>query len=250
MKVTADVIAVLDRCSTDGNALMLPPGQMSRSQYVAVNKVLEGAGGKWNRSAKAHLFPADAADVIDSIILTGEITTTRDMGYFPTPPTVVEQMITMADLGPSMTVLEPSAGEGAILGATAPRVAAVACVEIDEGRAEKLEASGLAIQVVCRDFLTVAPHPVYHRVLMNPPFAKQADVAHVTHALKFLRPGGLLVSVMTIGATERVNRAATEFRALVKARGGEFTRLPDGTFKAAGTGVKTVLARIPAGGAS
>jgi 16S rRNA G1207 methylase RsmC len=36
---------------------------------------------------------------------------------------------------------------------------------------------------------------------MNPPFARQADIHHVNHALKFLKPDGLLVSVMSAGVT-------------------------------------------------
>lgn len=95
------------------------------------------------------------------------------------------------------------------------------------------------------DFLLASPNPVYDRVMMNPPFAKQADIRHVLHALKFLRPDGLLVSVMSAGVTFRDNRLTQDFRDLVRSRGGDIEALPDGAFKASGTMVNTVIVTIP-----
>ena len=96
------------------------------------------------------------------------------------------------------------------------------------------------------DFLEVMPNPIYDRVVMNPPFSRQADIMHVLHALQFLKPGGLLVSVMAASVTFRENKLTTDFRATVEARGGYIEPLPENSFKASGTGVNTVLAAIPA----
>lgn len=41
--------------------------------YLAVNKVLEAAGGVWNKKTKCHIFDKDAEERIDQIILTDEI---------------------------------------------------------------------------------------------------------------------------------------------------------------------------------
>ncbi len=54
MRVEDDVLAVLSRAETNGNALVLI-GQLDRLMYERTNKVLEAAGGKWNRKAKAHM---------------------------------------------------------------------------------------------------------------------------------------------------------------------------------------------------
>lgn len=240
MKVTTDVLEVLDRAETDGPALTLV-GQLDRSLYTRTNKVLEAAGGKWNRKARAHLFDGDAADAIEQVILTGEITTPQEFGYFPTPPAVVERLLDLADLAPGMTVLEPSAGTGAIAGPAAARGCHVDCIEIDHKRALAISDAGIGRDLAVADFLTVEPSPDYDRVVMNPPFARQADIAHVTHARRFLRPGGLLVSVMAAGVLFRQGRAE-EFRRLV----GSFEELPDGSFTESGTGVRTVIAVIPA----
>lgn len=166
---------------------------------------------------------------------------------FTTPPAVVEQMIAVAAPGPGMTVLEPSAGTGVIASRAAAAGATVDCVEVNGRLAERLRANAARAGAVrCADFLQVTPAPSYDRVLMNPPFAGRADIAHVTHAYGFLRPGGLLVAVMSAGVTFRQDKATAAFRELVATSGGTITPLPDSAFAASGTSVRTVLVTLPA----
>lgn len=243
MRVDNEVLAVLSRSQTEGNALTLV-GQLDRRLYERTNKVLEAAGGKWNRKAKAHVFDSDAADAIEQIILTGEITIPQDFGYFPTPAPIVERLLEIADIEPGMLVLEPSAGQGNIAKAVA-ELADVDCIEFLPKNAEAIQAAGFARDLHVGDFLAIEPAPIYDRVVMNPPFERQADIKHVTHALRFLAPGGLLVSVMAAGVLFRDNRLTTEFRAMVDERGGEIEECPEGAFKESGTMVRTVLVTIP-----
>lgn len=76
----------------------------------------------------------------------------------------------------------------------------------------------------------------------------KADTKHVAHALRFLKPDGLLVSVMSASVTFRDNKLTADFRALIRERGGDIEALPEGSFKSSGTGVNTVIVTIPAGG--
>lgn len=246
MQISEAVLDIIARSTTDGPRLILP-GQLPRPDYVAVDKVLKNVGGAWNRGKKAHVFPIDAADAIDSLLATGEISTFQEMGYFPTPLPVVEYLADLADLDPGIEALEPSAGIGAIAELIAPAVLAVDCYELDPGRADSIRAGGYARTVETADFLTVAPRPVYDRVVMNPPFAKKADVDHVLHALGFVKPGGLLVSVMSAGAARREDRKTVEFRKLVADVGGWIEDLPEDSFKASGTAVRTIVVVIPVG---
>lgn len=87
----------------------------------------------------------------------------------------------------------------------------------------------------------------YDRVVMNSPFANGADVAHVTHAFSFLRPGGRLVAIMSAAVKFRSDRKTKAFRELVEAHGGEIEDLPEGSFRASGTDVRTVLVTIDRG---
>lgn len=243
MRVDNAVLNVLSNARLEGSALYLV-GQLDKNLYGKTNKVLEAAGGKWNRKAKAHLFPIDAAEAVDQIILTGEITTPQDFGYFPTPEAVVGRLLDLAGLQPGMLALEPSAGQGAITKAVA-QICTVDCVELLPKNADILDSLSVARTLTRGDFLSIQPEPLYDRVVMNPPFERQADIKHVLHALQFLKPGGLLVSVMGAGVTFRDNKLTADFRALIDERGGSIEELPDGAFKESGTMVKTVIVTIP-----
>lgn len=246
MRVEDDVLAVLSRAETNGNALMLT-GQLDRRMYERTNKVLEAAGGKWSRKARAHLFDDEAATRIDQIILSGEIEIPKDeFNFFPSPHDVVERLIELADIKPLMDVLEPSAGRGAIATACAKEGADVDCYELMRENYVALCENARLRHVWCKDFLTQEPEPIYDRVVMNPPFAKQQDIKHVLHALKFLRPGGRLVSVMSASVSFRDNKLTKDFRDLISERGGDIEALPEGAFKSSGTMVRTVIVTIPA----
>ena len=246
MRIEHEVLAVLSRAQTTGNALILVE-QLDRRMYERTNKVLEAAGGIWNRKAKAHLFPIDASDRIDQIILTGEVAIPKDeFNFFPSPPSVVARLLEIADLRPGMRVLEPEAGRGDIAFACAAAGAIVDCYELMEENFRFLAADPRIASVSHADFLLQPPTPCYLRCVMNPPFFLQADIRHVTHALKFLETGGLLTSVMASSITYRDNKLTQDFRDLIRLRGGEIEALPEGSFKSSGTAVQTVIVSIPA----
>lgn len=246
MRVEDDVLAALSRADTAGNALVLN-GQLDRKLYERTNKVLESAGGKWDRKAKAHIFDADAATRVDQIILSGAVDVPKDeFNYFPSPPAVVARLLELADIEAGMRVLEPSAGRGAIAYACAEAGAVVDCYELMDANFAALAGDTRLGAVQCVDFLVQVPEARYDRVVMNPPFAKQSDIKHVLHALKFLKPGGLLVSVMASSVAFRDNKMTQDFRNLIRASGGEIEALPDESFKDSGTLVRTVIATVPA----
>lgn len=247
MLVSDDVLAVLSRAVATANALVLPE-QLDRNLYARTNKALEAAGGKWNRKARAHLFDGGAAARVEQIILSGRVEVPRDeFNFFPSPPPVVARLVALAAVRPGMRLLEPSAGRGAIAFACAAAGAEVDCCELMESNYAVLSGSAQLGTVRCVDFLSLAPEAVYDRVVMNPPFMGQADIKHVLHALRFLKPGGLLVSVMSASVGFRENKLTQDFRALVHARGGDIEALPDESFKASGTLVRTVTVRVPYG---
>ena len=239
------MLAVLSRAETNGNALMLT-GQLDRKMYERTNKVIDAAGGKWNRKAKAHLFDDEAATRVDQIILSGEVEVPKDeFNFFPSPPDVVARLIELADVRRGMRVLEPSAGKGAIAYACADEGATVDCCELMEANFVELDGDARLGTVWHMDFLAQAPKAIYDRVVMNPPFAKQADIKHVLHALRFLNPGGLLVSVMSASVAFRDNKLTQCFRDIIRERGGDIEALPEGAFKSSGTMVRSVIVTIP-----
>lgn len=164
---------------------------------------------------------------------------------FPTPADLARRMVDAADLQPWQTVLEPSAGTGAILRAiedAAPMGVSVQAVEINPQLSASLHTSAA---VRCADFLACnGDLGTFDRIVMNPPFADSQDIEHVRHAYHMLREGGRLVAIMSEGPFFRQDRKATEFRAWLDEIGGTSEQLPPDTFKESGTGVNTRLVVI------
>lgn len=249
MQVDNEVLNVLSAADCIGNSLILT-GQLDRKLYARTNKVIEAAGGKWNRKTKAHVFDIEAAERIEQIILTGDVVVPKnDFEFFPTPKAVAALVINLADIQNGMSVLEPSAGRGALAQA-AQAAASKVKVDMFELMPENnsyLHELNIPFSAIGwpLDFLTIEPKATFDRVVMNPPFSRQADIKHVLHALKFLKQGGKLVSVMASSVTFRNNKLTTDFRKLVVSRGGRIEALPQGAFKSSGTMVNAVIVVIP-----
>lgn len=246
-RIDDDVLAVLGSTLCTENSVAITTGNLDRKLYTKVNEVLEALGGKWNRKLKVHVFESgDPQELMETAILTGGYTKPGDMGWFPTPIEVVKQMLQYTDIKGTMRVLEPSAGMGAIANELLVYLPSsqIDVVELDPARADTLE--GKYNTLIRGDFLQVAPEQKYDRVFMNPPFApRQADIDHVLHAYKFLKPNGWLLSIMASSVKFRDNSKTTEFRKFLAEKGGAINELPENSFKQSGTSVNTVLVAIP-----
>lgn len=246
------VLAVLGNAECDGVALRLT-GQLDRKLYVRTNEVLEAAGGKWNKKAKAHLFDGDAAEAVDSLVLTGQYTKARDLdaefGFFETPDELARRVVDEAEISEGHTVLEPSAGLGAIA-KHIPFEFGSTLVESDADRAKFLTGAFPAHHVICADFLNWTPGEnipaKFDRIVMNPPFARRADIKHITRAASLLAPGGVLVAIASASVMFRTDALAIAFRDLVASLSGNIEALPEGSFKESGTLVNTAIVRLTA----
>lgn len=184
----------------------------------------------------------------------------RNFGLFPTPNVLADRVIEEANLYSEtpLRILEPSAGTGQLArraaeyeivsggwGNRETRLAGhlVTCVEVQPELATALR-GGSCARVLCRDFLAMEPEPVYDRVVMNPPFDRGRDIDHAHHAMKFLRPGGRLVAIMSQSAEFSSTKKAEAFRAEVEKHKGKWTDLPEGSFREAGTNVNAVLVTL------
>lgn len=248
IQISNQVLAALNMAQVDGNALVLR-GQLDRKLYVETNKVLEAIGGKWNKKAKAHLFDDPVADVLDPILLTGVYTSTkRDFQQFDTPAHIAALVVDRAMIQPGDTVLEPSAGIGRLAEAVIHAGGVVDCMEIDPKRVKTLRSIHGIRDVTEGDFLKEIPpsdqRGAYKRIVMNPPFTKGQDVDHVRQAYEWLRPGGILVAIMSPGFIFRNDSKYATFRAWGESLNFIVEELPEGAFKDSGTNVNTVVVTL------
>ncbi|MFE3146594.1 class I SAM-dependent methyltransferase [Streptomyces sp. NPDC059218] len=225
------------------------PFELDRALYERLNNLLKEIGGRWDgtKAVRAHTFPFPVEDFMRESLASREFPSHFDQGWYPTPPSIVHDILERAAITEGMSVLEPSAGTGSIVGPATGRGAVVDCVEIDQRRIHVLREQGAARQVTEADFLDLDPvdrEHGYQRVLMNPPFS--TAVRHVMHALGFLDDDGTLIAVMPEASQWHSDRATVEFRELVALAEGEFIPLPDRSFAPSGTYVPTVLLVIEA----
>ena len=182
--------------------------------------------------------------------LRAGVTVTTVPQLFPTPPEVAAQMIEAADLANGQSILEPSAGTGALLSAIILRLnslplsgtygGGLVAVEINRALADWLTREYELTPVHCADFLTFERGPwKFDRIVMNPPFQNGDDIKHIRHALTMLKPGGRLVALCAAGP-----RQEATLRPLAEESGGYWERLPDGSFAAQGTGVRVAMVVI------
>lgn len=270
-RLSQEAITVLGSMTVDQgkHTAVITAGQLDRGLYVEVNKTLEALGGKWNKKLKAHVFDGDPEDAIDQVVLSGGfIDAKKEFGFFETPEKIADQLVRLAEIKDESYVLEPSAGRGRLFEAIirANPECAVTMIEQQPKLYEALcktyprgHDAGFRVRVneiICADFLKwwrpksmstadclKSGPPPFDTVVMNPPFAKQADIEHVEHAFGLLRSGGTLAAIMSAGVKFRQNKKATAFRQRVGLY-GTMTDLPDGAFQESGTGVQTVMVRL------
>jgi type I restriction-modification system DNA methylase subunit len=235
-----EVIAVLKEADVTDTQVVLN-GQLTPTLYKNVNKVLEMLGGKWNRSAKAHLFKESPVKVIEEICNGGKVANEKVINQaFYTPE---DTALTLAKLLPvqyGQTILEPNVGGGALLEAVWKVHKDKNYSMIAYDVAPKTDPS---IKVIIQDFLTT-DFSTFDHVIMNPPFSNNAFIHHIQHAYKKLAVGGTLISIVpsnwnSVNNT-KVQQQWNNWIKELDRQGNLFAKdLPEGTFKESGTNIAT-----------
>jgi predicted RNA methylase len=245
IKIDQKTLGVLASIEWNDDKAILTCGTLSRPEYVKVNAVLEALGGRWNKKAKAHLFDGDAREAVEATIEAGEFVDAKKLfQFFETPDALADEVVKRAEIKnkSDLRILEPSAGTGQLIRALkrAGVTAFTQAIEIHPAHLSKLH--GVVTDACTCDFLALTPEAwePFDYVIMNPPYAGQADIDHVRHACKFVKPGGRLVAIMSPGWTFRTNRKSVEFKAFVDEFNSDIIFNEAGAFKESGTMIRTV----------
>lgn len=230
----------------DGNNVRLTR-ELERTVYVEVDRALQAAGGKWNRGKKAHVFPDAPYDHLRQLYGGHYVDPKADRGFFATPDDLADYVVchftdVVDDLWPGAKVLEPSAGDGALVRAIhrANPLVNVWAVDPDARRASAIENACVTVSTL-EDYN--ARPASFDGVVMNPPFAlpgrREVWMEHVRLAYDLLTPGGRLTSIAP-ASTYRTDAKHVGFWEWVRKEGG-YHELEPSSFRASGTGVTTVV---------
>ena len=202
----------------------------------------QGVGGKeFDSPALTGNDPFDNAvlDYYTNQRLTGRRDNREGKDYYPTPEPLGYMMAQWGRIGEGESVLEPSAGHGAVA-RYVPRENPLTAIEPSQSLFGKLQlkagGNGRKFEnTVFEDYNVANKHDV---VLMNPPFGSGGRLAvdHVAKAFRHLDEGGRIVAIIPRGAADKKfdQWHAGQKDAVLT---GEID-LPDITFARAGTSVR------------
>ncbi len=237
--------------------------QLDRALYVKVNDVLERLWGKWSGKKKGHLFNYDPTLSIKEYVVSGELPPKNATAYFPTPNEVLDICFSALDLDGyerNLKILEPSAGQGAIIDYTIewfnkhrklydneeldsqPCIESIDSIELLDLNYKILKSKGYS--PFNGDFLKdFNADKKYDLIVMNPPFSVEGlsdcYIDHMYKAYDLLDERGKLLCICPSGFTYRDDKKHKAFREFFSCRKWYAEKLPAQSFKNSGTIIDT-----------
>ena len=254
----------LKKCTVEGNVVKLPEVQLDRKEYLEVKKALELIGGKWKGGKiQGFVFDTDPTDLLNQVAGGEKRNLKKEFQFFATPEVIADQLVELAEIQENNLVLEPSAGQGAIIKSIIkkhPSQLVHAYELMDTNRMflskidqcilfgedfldcdkERPKKDGAIWNFYHRDFM-------FDRIIANPPFAKNQDIDHVKAMYHRLNKGGRIVSITSVHWISSTNKKETEFREWLNDLGADIIDIERGAFKESGTmtGGKIIVINKP-----
>jgi phospholipid N-methyltransferase len=246
---------VLNACVIDGLIVRLPAEQLDRKLYMEVAKSIELIGGKWKGGKVAgFVFQSDPTDLFEQICNGEKRNLKKEYQFFATPDNLADTLVQYAGIKEGDEVLEPSAGQGAIISAIKKRVKCnIYYCELMPINIDILNKKHSDITFSNADFLEYVVEynknfsgskGVFDKIVANPPFTKNQDIDHVKAMFDVLKAGGRMVSMMSTHWQNCDNKKETEFRAWLDDKNASIVEVEAGAFKESGTNIKTVIVII------
>lgn len=235
-------VDILKECRVEGNNVFLPEIDLDRKLYLQVSKRLELIGGDWNRKIKGFIFPSDPSKLLGKVSVGEKVNLKKEFQFFATPPELAEVMVELAEIEAGHSILEPSAGQGAIIKAinkTLPRKM-IFCYEKMPINLEILKTIKEA-NILGEDFEECILWSTYDRIIANPPFRNNQDIVHIQRMYEMLKFGGRMVTLSSPHWEHSETKKCLEFREWLDNVNAEVMKVEKGSFKSSGTMIETRL---------
>ncbi len=227
---------VLQQCTVEGVKVKLPDVKLDRKEYLEVNKALQLIGGKWKGGKiSGFVFASDPTELLNQIANGEKRNLKKEFQFFATPEKLADELAYLADLKQHDTVLEPSAGQGAIIKAINKICDVVPdCFELMDLNTIILNKSGLRFNLIGEDFFN-HNGKTYTKIIANPPFTKNQDIDHLKEMFTCLSRGGRLVCITSESWVNGTQKKQIEFKEWLEKVGAEIIDIKKGSFKESGT---------------
>ncbi|EXZ63813.1 hypothetical protein M107_2165 [Bacteroides fragilis str. 3725 D9(v)] len=233
---------ILKHCTLENNILKLPQVQFNKKSYADAKKWIEEAGGSWQGGkVQGFTFPFNAERVFSILKEGRRCNLQQEYQFFETPDSVADWLIMLAGgIHEDDTVLEPSAGRGALIKAihrACPSVM-VECYELMPENREFLHSLGNVI-LLGEDFAKDSVGS-YSKIIANPPFANNQDIDHVRLMYDRLEEGGTLAAITSPHWKFASEKKCDVFRRWIDEVHGQVFEIGAGEFKESGTSISTM----------
>lgn len=237
---------ILKHCTLEDGVLKLPQVQFNKKSYAEAKKWIGEAGGSWQGGkVQGFTFPFNPERIF-SILKEGKrCNLQQDYQFFETPADVADWLVMLAGgIHEDDTVLEPSAGRGALIKAihrACPSVM-VECYELMPENREFLHT--LSNVILLDEDFTKDSVGSYTKIIANPPFSGNQDIDHIKLMYDRLEQGGTLAAITSQHWKFASEKKCIDFRNWLKEVHGEVFEISAGEFKESGTSVITMAVVI------
>lgn len=237
--------SILKQCLIEGNIVKLPPVQLERLLYQEVAKSINLIGGKWKGGkVGGFVFDTDPTVLLHQIANGENRNLKKEFQFFATPSHLAQRMVEIAAIEEYDLILEPSAGQGAIINAIQQRhnslVHYCELMDINQSFLSKIPNTTFLKD----NFLLLNTPKLFHKIIANPPFSNNQDIKHILHMWETLAPGGTIVAISSRHWEFSTKEQETNFRNFLRSYDAKIKALPANTFKESGTSIQTNLITI------
>jgi len=249
--------AALWECTRQGNIFHTPKTQLDRKLYVELKKTIENAGGKWKGGkVQGFVFDRDPTEIISKLRSGEAVDIKQKYQFFATPDKLADKLVSLVDWSKYKypSILEPSAGQGALVKAVLRKKIEFAVLVM----VELLDTNRMILdKEFCNydhphiklhnepDFMKYTDDHTFDVIIANPPFSNNQDVMHIKTMYDHLNQGGTLVCITSKHwefAGRNIERLFREW--IMDLDDCEVIDVDPGEFKSSGTTVATNIVII------
>lgn len=240
-----DIIA---KCKIEGNVIKLPKIQLDRKLYLEIAKTFNNVGGIWDKKMDGFVFKNNPYQYLQRLVDGEKINIKNEYQMFFTPPKLADTLVEIAGDLTNKSILEPSAGEGALIEAILRKKynydTLFYCEIFTENRfilKDKFDKyqNILYLAPFNHDFLNVNGR--FDIIIANPPFSKNQDIDHILKMWELLNVNGKLVTIASKHWQFANDSKSKDFRNWIKNINAFTYDIDAGEFKESGTNISTCI---------